>query len=403
MAAAASWSPVTLLLWASGCVFAGVACGIDGWGDNLAVGLSFLMIAAVLGALGMARSGRGSGTAPVAGSARKYWLVLGALLLAHTLGAVLYGWKVPAVDIDCYTFQQVSEHRLMQGTDPFGQTQANIYTAADTPHYYGPGMVVDSRVQVGLQYPPITLAWILPGYLVGDIRYSYILAVVLSAVAIFALSPGRRNLYMAAFLLLNPITFLVENRCWTEPMVLLALCATVFVSRVSRGWLPLALGLLLATKQYNFLLLPFVPYLVVPFRWRPYARLMAVSICVALATVAPFAVWNFRAVIRDLVLFHLAQPFRTDSLSFAVLSPVFQWLGPLLLAAMVAWILLRVRAKEAIFAAAYGVCLLIFVATSKQAFCNYYFLAGDALLLAAAALPPGIGRFKATEVRGAIA
>jgi hypothetical protein len=57
--------------------------------------------------------------------------------------------------------------------------------------------------------------------------------------------------------------------------------------------------------------------------------------------------------------------------------------------------LLRLLGREAMFAAAYGVVLLMFVGTSKQAFCNYYFLAGNALLLAAAALPPGMGRLQA--------
>jgi hypothetical protein len=39
------------------------------------------------------------------------------------------------------------------------------------------------------------------------------------------------------------------------------------------------------------------------------------------------------------------------------------------------------------FAAAYGVALLLFVLTSKQAFANYYFLIGQAFFLTVAALP----------------
>jgi hypothetical protein len=394
----------TLPMCAGACVFAGAMCGMDGWGENRAVGLGFLTLAAALGVAWIARSpGEIVGTVKAEAGGARGWPVLAVLLLAHGLAAFLYCRAVPAGDIDCYTFQLVSEQRLVQGTNPYGKAQADVYTAEQTQRYYGPGMVVGGRVQVGLQYPPITLAWILPGYLLGDIRYSYVLAVLVAATALFALWPSGRNLGLAAFLLLNPVTFLVENRCWTEPMVLLGVCATVYAAERRRWWLPIALGLLLATKQYNFLLLPFVPYLCRAFSWKAYGRLMGGAVGVAVLTALPFAVWGPRALMHDLVLFHLRQPFRWDSLSFAVVWPGFQATGIGLVTIFTVWSLWRVRetstqsaqaqafvpsgAKAPMFAVAYGVSLLLFVATSKQAFFNYYFLIGEVFMLAAAAIP----------------
>jgi hypothetical protein len=74
-------------------------------------------------------------------------------------------------------------------------------------------------------------------------------------------------------------------------------------------------------------------------------------------------------------------------MSFAVAFPLLLKIGPLLLLAFLVWSL-RVSARSAaMFAAAYGVSVLLFFSTSKQAFCNYYFLIAQALLLAVAAWP----------------
>jgi hypothetical protein len=144
--------------------------------------------------------------------------------------------------------------------------------------------------------------------------------------------------------------------------------------------------LFLASKQYNFLALPFLQSLLLPPSWPSYWKLLIAAIAVAVATVAPFAAWDLHALIHDLVLFHLAQPFRLDSLSFAVVSPAFVRIGPVLVLAFAIWSVRKAQATPAMFAAAYGLALLLFVVTSKQAFANYYFLIAQALLLASAAM-----------------
>jgi hypothetical protein len=316
-----------------------------------------------------------------------HWVILGLLLMLHGFLAHRMISTVP-VKIDCYTIHQDAAASLLQGRDPYGTTHANIYNETETRLFFGPGMVVNGRVQVGFPYPPVTFLSALPGYLLGDVRYGYVAAILLSAIFVFALMPNARGLSLAAFILLSPVTYFVEHQCWTEALVWALLCATLYTAVKHPRWLPLALGLFLASKQYNFLALPFLGYLLQPFTRKAYWKLFGASLAVAMATVLPFAIWNFHALWHDLVLFHLAQPVRQDALSFAIPFPLFMKLGPLLLLAFIVWGARRGSLQPAIFAVAYGMALLLFFSTSKQAFLNYYFLIAQAFLLAATALWP---------------
>ena len=318
---------------------------------------------------------------------RQLWLALAVIAMLHGAIATFIVRTTNAGGIDCFTFQRDAVKTLLQGHDPYGTTQANIYGPEEASRFYSPGMVVDGRVQVGLPYLPSILYWALPGYLVGDVRYSYVAAVIVSALLLFALAPGRRNLALAAFLLLSPLTYFVERYCWTEPMVLMTFSATLYGAVKKRWWMPMALGLFLSTKQYNFLALPFLGYLSQASGWKPYLQLAGSALLVAAATVVPFALWNWDGLWHNVVLFLLAQPFRQDALSFAVPFPVLLKVGPLLVLAIIAWMMRTGRDHVTMFAVGYGVSLLVFVATSKLAFRNYYFLVGNALLLAVAASP----------------
>ncbi len=355
------------------------------WLDQVA-GLVLLAFAFPLIVVAIAQSRRQTDVSATVrlGGSRRMWQLLIALILIHASVAFAIS-KIWLPAIDTYTFQRDSCENLLKGIDPFGTTEADIYGPKST--FYSPGMVVNGRVQVGFQYPPLTLLWVLPGYFLGDVRYMYIVAVAVSALFLFAIYPTRRSLCIAVLLLLNPLTVFVEMKCWTEPLVLLTLCATLYAVVKKRWWVPIALGLFLASKQYNVVAVPFVACLIHPFRWRSYWKLMGSAIPVAGVTILPFALWNWHGLWHDLVLFHLAQPLRMDSLSFAVFSPFLLKVGPLITLAFVVWCLRAGMWNAAMFAAGYGSALLLFFSTSKQAFANYYFLIAQSLLLAVAALP----------------
>jgi hypothetical protein len=376
--------PALMLVGAGFAVLAASAY-TSGWMSEFNLCLSLIFVAAMLSIGAIARSAKEPSVEDtIQPGSPRLWLALGGLILVHCVIALYVERTTSGNIIDCFTFQRDALGSLMHGTDPYGGTQANIYSPAQASMFYGPGMVLDGRVQVGFQYPPITLLWAIPGYLLGDIRYSYVLALIFSSLLCFAIYPNNRGFCLAAFLLLDPVAFYVESRCWTEPLVFMALCATLYGSIKKRRWLPIAAGLFLATKQYNFLALPFMGFLLSPFRWQSYLKLLGVSLAVAAATVLPFAVWNTRAIWHDLVLFHLAQPFRADSLSFAVPFPVVLKIGPPLVLAFIAWAVWKGSRTAIMFVAGYATCLLLFFPTSKQAFSNYYLLIGESLLLAAA-------------------
>jgi len=366
-------------------VLGGNMWGDVGWGKDLAAGLTLIGLAIVLGWVALAAS-VGEATAGRGGSVgfRLQWALAG-LMLVHVGIALHEVHEYPAA-IDSLTFQRDATYDLAHGVNPYGTTRNDIYDREGTSKFYGKGMVVDGRVQVGLQYPPASFLVLMPGYLLGDIRYGYVLAMLLSALLVFAVMPDIRGLCLAAFVLLDPVTFVVEDRAWTEPLVWMLLCATLFTAVKRPRWLPVALGLFLASKQYNFIALPFLGYLLRPFAWKAYWRLLGLSLAVAAITVLPFALWNFGALWHDLVLFHLRQPFRQDAVSFAVPFPVYLKIGPLLLLAFVAWSVRRAVHQPALFPAMYAMAMLLFVSASKQAFCNYYFLIAQAFLLTSTVL-----------------
>lgn len=318
---------------------------------------------------------------------RRDWLTFAVLILIHTSMIVSIFRLGGQVNIDVVTFPRDASKTLLQGIDPYGTTQANIYPPEYTALFYGPGVVVNGRVQVGFQYPPLTLIWALPGYLMGDVRYSYLLAVIISAWISFAICPNSRGLSIVLVLLFNPLTLFVEYLGWSEPLVLMTLTIVVYAAVKKRWWLPIALGLFLATKQYNVFAFPLIGLLVCPFRWKVYWKVTGWSLAVCAATLIPFAVWNVRGLWHDLVLFHLAQPFRHDGLSFAVPFPWMTKIGPVLVLAFIAWVIRTGKHNAVVFAASYGVALLLFFSTSQQAMTNYYFLIGQSFLLAVAAIP----------------
>lgn len=361
--------------------------GAHTWGVRIYVLLGMMFTAIILSCAALVQPAQEVDPADsVKGRASHLWLILSALVLIHSFMALGVCKPGSGGKIDTFTFQRDASKSLLQGTNPYGTTQADIYDPHQSAMFYGPGSVVNGRVQVGFQYPPLTLLWVLPGYLLGDVRYSYIFAVILSALVLFAICPNARGIWIVSALLFSPLTFVVEYLCWTEPLVLMTLCATVYGAARRRWWLPIALGLFLATKQYNFLALPFIGYFVRPFQWKAYWKLTGWSLAIGIATLFPFALWNFRGMWRDLISFQLAQPFRSDTVSFAVPFPMMMTIGPVFLAAFIVWAIRAKIRNQAMFAAAYGIALLLFSSTSKQACTNYYFLIGESFFLAVAAL-----------------
>jgi len=298
----------------------------------------------------------------------------------------------PEPRIDVFVFQQMSGEALLHGSNPYTQTPPNIYGHMQ---YYGEELVKDGFLTIGNPYPPLSIYFATLGYLAGgDIRYSYLLAIVLSGALIAFLQPGRESKLAAYIFLFTPRVFYLVEQSWTEPIVVLLLTATVYCAIHYPRWLPFMLGLLFASKQYLLFLIPLTLLLVPPrSSWRNWAWIYGGMAGVAVAVTAPLALWNIPAFIWNVGGAQWYQIFRMDALSYpALYAHVFnqipsQLIGfvALAIAFLPVW---RFTPRTPMgFVAGVAWCLGIFFAFSKQAFCNYYFLVIGAICCTLASLP----------------
>jgi hypothetical protein len=296
--------------------------------------------------------------------------------------------------IDVVVFQRDGIAALRAGRNPYALTFPNIYPPAAAAAYYGANLGGGGRLPFGFVYPPLSLLLAAPGAILGgDFRYAQLVATTAAGALIAAARGGKAGLLAAALWLYTPRGFFVIEQGWTEPFVVALLALVVFAGCRQRPWLlAVALGLLVASKQYLVLALPLVVRLTAG---RRRAALLVVAVGSALVVTAPLACWDWRAFGRSVLALQFAQPFRPDALSvpaaLAALSGVrlpsgvaFAAAGGALLLAWRAW-----PATPSGFASAVALLFFVFFAFNKQAFCNYYTLVLGALAMAVGALPDG--------------
>jgi hypothetical protein len=309
-----------------------------------------------------------------------------ALFVALYFTAGVWLLRHAPTGTDVFNFQRGALEAFRHGRDPYSIKFRNIYHPYEG--FYGPGLVVRGILQFGYPYPPLPLFLTAAALPFGDIRYAHLAALALAGAALAGMQRGRIAPLAAGLLLFSPRFGLVLQMSWTEPFVIAFLALTVLCARRAPRLLPLALGLLLATKQYLVLLAPAV-ILLAPGDRRQSLRLLGLSVAVAAAITLPLALWDLPAFIRSAVTLQLHQPFRMDALSFATAlaragGPRLTWPPLLLGPAALALALWRAPRTPAGFAAATAFTFLVFFACNKQAFCNYYFFPLGALCAAVA-------------------
>ena len=324
-----------------------------------------------------------------------------ALLLLFVILAIGTVRANPTPHIDVWVFQQQGADELLHGRDPYAMTFPDIYHSTLPGHQqvYGAGLVVNDRLQFGFPYPPVSLILSTLGYAAaGDHRYAQVVALALAGLFIAFTGRGFLSTLAMALLLFTPRVFYVIEQAWTEPFVVMLLAATIFCAVHRSRWLPIALGLFLATKQYLIFAVPFTFFLLGPdWTWRRWFNLLWQAAIAAAIVTLPFALWNFHAFWKSTVTVQQLAPFRWDALSYIV------WWGfhghgeqvkqpgyaslPSIIAALLAlaFSLRRAPRTPAGFAAALALLSLGFFAFNKQAFCNYYFFVIGALSCAIAA------------------
>jgi hypothetical protein len=324
------------------------------------------------------------------------WARVGTALLAVCfLAAGLWVLRAsPRPAIDVFVFQQQSSEALLHGRNPYTLTFPNIYGHTQ---FYGSELTDGRTLFFGFPYPPLSLLLATLGFAAtGDHRTAQLVAFVVAAACLVALRPDRLGALAAAAFLFTPRGLFVLEQGWTEPFGV-ALLGLVLVAAV-RGprLLWLALGALIAWKQYTVVLLPLTVLLLPrPFSWKAWARLVVPALLVALALSLPLALWDARGFFRSVVWLQTVQPFRADALSFPSALVALGYTPPavvptllVLTALAIAVVLFRASRTPQGFAMAATLVLGVFFAFNKQSFCNYWFLVLGAAALAVASFTP---------------
>jgi len=362
----------------------------------------------------------------------------GAVIVA--VGLWLGAWTIresPHPHIDVLPVHIDAFAAVGRGESPYGITFTDMYKANEA--FYSPEMRDGRRILFGFPYPPLSLLMAWPGHaLLGDLRYSEVLALVVTAGVIIWIGSRRRGqeavdeavaadgaiaLTAAAALVLAPRVIFHLEQGWTEPFPIVLLTATVAtaVARPRLAWLPL--GLLIASKQHMALGLLFAPMLVErmgesgvdgsasgthqgsgaaigaagsPNRLITFqtVRFVGKALAVTAVVTLPLALLDVDAFMRSAVLLQVREPFRLDSLSFTRALVAHGWpldkegaLAVSLTAGVfgiaISW--WRAPRTPAGFAASLGLTCFLLTAFGKKAFLNYYFLVVAALLVAVVA------------------
>jgi hypothetical protein len=336
--------------------------------------------------------------------------------------------REPPPKIDVYIFQQHGAEALFRGQNPYEiQDYPDIYqsgtinpaTGEPRQHVYGPGLSDGERLNFGFPYMPLTLYLAALGRAAAaDVRFAHLMAMVVAAALMRGAARNAAVAGLAAVLFLfTPRAFFVLINGWTEPFNVALLAATLYCATRQPKMLPVALGLLIAVKQYMLLVVPLTILLAPPGpstllglqlpRWRTWLRLVLVACAVALAVTLPMVLWNSERFFFSVYEVQAKAPFRWDGLSYLVHRAwgrgepshlaTIAWPACAVGLAMVLC-LWRAPRTPAGFAGSVGLVHLALFTFSKQAFANYYYFVIGAFCCAAAlAAPPRRVRALGTE------
>jgi hypothetical protein len=168
---------------------------------------------------------------------RRVWLGLAALAAATGIVVVV---AVPDPRIDVWFLLQQSSQGLLHGDDMYRQTWAH-----------------STGLQAVYPYLPGTTLILAPfRWLLGDVRYGLVAALLVAALVTRRLAP-QAPAALAALLLVMPHWAFLVDQSWTEPLLLAALAVAILALRREQPVVAmLALAVALACKQHIVLLLP---------------------------------------------------------------------------------------------------------------------------------------------------
>ena len=318
-------------------------------------------------------------------------------LACAALVSCFLGWWVlrsaPVPGIDVLIFQRDAAAALLRGVSPYSIEFRDPYPPEASALYYGAGVSVNGVLKFGYPYMPLTLLLTLPGYLLGDVRYASLFAIVASACLIGFARPSWSSTLAALLLLLSPAVPTMILNGWNDSFLVLFVALAWFCQCRKPAAVPFVIGLLFATKQYLIVAVPLVLLLIE----KPWTAPKLWSFCWKAASAGslvtlPFVMWDAHGFLASVVSLQGRQPFRHDALSYvALLNPANPggWLAlPFALAFGTSVLFaFSIKLRRASFAVALALTMLPFFAFNKQAFLNYYFLVLGCLCCAISSEP----------------
>lgn len=351
-------------------------------------GIAALSVALLMSAIATFGPRRLDRPIAVARRHRRDWL--GWAIFAIVIGSQfqLGIWKVrstPRPNNDVWVFHRDAAEALRKGINPYAITFPNIYHP--DAWVYAPEVVEGDRLKFGYPYPPLTLLLTAAGHwLFGDARYTMLLAMTAAGVMIAGLRRDRIGLLIGAVFLCAPSYPFVLEMGWTEPIQACLLAGVALTALRTPAWIGVAMGLLIASKQYMPVSLLLLPLLVNDRKRLIQHALIAMGVAALVSL--PFVIGDVKAFGHSVVTLQLHQPFRADALSYLNLWRAGRegWIGPawVAFAAVGASIILCVIRRPG-FLPAVAFVYFVFFAFNKQAFANYYYFVMAGLCIASAA------------------
>jgi hypothetical protein len=297
---------------------------------------------------------------------RRIWAGLAGLAAATGIVTIVVA-SDPRIDV--WFLLQQSSQGLLHGDDMYRQ------------HW-----VHSTGLQAVYPYLPGTTLILAPfKWLLGDVRYGLLVAILLTSFAVRKLAP-QAPAALAALLLVMPHWAFLVDQSWTEPLLVMALAGAILALRHERPTAAMiALAVALACKQHIVLLLPL--FAVWPmFGWRRAVG----SACLAGLVVLPWLIAGPRDLWHDAVHANLALGVERRALSLPSLFDrwgfvVGFWFLLLLLAAAYALAMRRLPRTPSGLALGSALVMWTLDIANKQSFFNHYTLPLGLLVIAIAA------------------
>lgn len=314
-----------------------------------------------------------------------------ALLVAaagHTAAVAALVRLDPAPRIDVWYTLQGFADAVAGGHNPYSDV------------WVGPPGIMRS-----FTYLPWTGMLVSPGrWLLGDVRWALLAAMLLGALALRAASRRVNPVAgsaAAGVLLLLPGTATQAEQAWTEPLLLASLAGAAVALQRRHTWAAVALvGLALATKQHIAVLVPVLAL------WHRFGLRRTVGAgLVAAGLVAPFLLTAPADMWHDTVTYLVTFPALkfSNTLYLAALNdlgwaPPFWLTGVVVIGTVVAVALTVLRRRPGTAELVRWAALVLAAANlvNKQAFYNQYWLV-VALVVLSWALPQDDGAHPAAE------